>query len=184
MSNWAVLCPGPSLPKYKNYEHDKGCSIAVNGAIYQVNCDYWAMIDHEVLLSVAAKMDLNFLALATTLWVPEKWQGRADKGIIPPIFRAFKRLTFKDLPNEMKIGHGWRWNEKTMFAAMALAIMNGARSIKVYGADMAGSGYFTDGLENKKQVHTPKRWEDEKILFGQVQRICDCYGIKVERILA
>lgn len=185
MNNWSILCPGPSLRRYIQFEADQGCIISVNSAILKCTADYWAIIDDETFESVLNKVgqtQLKVMIGDTTLWVPEKWQGRATRGKIRPIFWSFKRETFGNLPAEMDIGHGWRWNERTVFAAIALAIKKGARVIRIYGADMQGSGYCVKGVENKKMVHTPERWLEERILFEQAQAICKKNQIELIRM--
>lgn len=180
-TSWAIICPGPSLSLYKHFECDQGCLIAVNQAILSTIPDWWAMIDEEVLEVVMEKINISFFIDRTTLWIPEKWNERLNYGRIPSIFDRFKQETWKDLDIEMEVGYRWPWKRKTVYTAIALAIKKGAKIIRLYGADMAGEGYFMGGLTNRRTEHGEARWQDERFWLYKIIDLCKQNGIELIR---
>jgi hypothetical protein len=184
---WAIICPGPSLSMYSEFLRDSGCLIAVNGAILQHPADYWAMIDEEVfdaVLTRASELDIGIHEIKSAiLWIPEKWFERRQYGRISPMFDDFKKVTWKDLDLEMDIGYRWPWKTKTVYTAIALAIKKGAKTIRLYGADMAGEGYFIPGITNNRMEHGEMRWKDERVWMNSIIGLCRKNGIEVMRMM-
>jgi hypothetical protein len=197
-TNWAILCPGPSLTKWREFDGDDGCYICVNGAIEVLTPDYWAMVDEEVFNIAILRMDKIQMCVAmhdTTLWVPDKWNDRRRLGRIHFAFDNFKKETWTDLTLEMNTfldhelkhliainGYPLSWNNTTMFQAIALAIKKGARHIRIYGADLAGKGYCVDGMENSRTVHTDERWIVESFWLEKIIAVCARRDITIERM--
>jgi len=189
--NWAIICPGLSLKTHSIFEHDMGCLIAVNGAILHTTSNYWAVTDEEVFSAVSEKIDLKALTDKVTLWIPKFWISNAHQRL-PMIFHSFKRETWDwvdDGPPErfvlksdtwaLDIGKGFPWKEYTMFLAIALAIKKNAKTIRIYGASLKGTGYFTPGLENDRTRHIEGRWKDEIFWFNNICRACMNAGIPI-----
>lgn len=192
---WGILCPGPSLTLYQTQKAislaNPDCLVAVNGAILLANfqIDYWAMQDIEVFEGIVKKKDLNISKLYTTrLWVPRRWLTDIPAHYDPINFhfQAFYKETFPaetmQAFNEiMPFGHHINWSESTFFTAIALAIISGAKDIRVYGADMSGKGYFIEGLENYRTRQDEKRWTSERHWFEEIVKACKDHGITLTR---
>ena len=177
--DWAIICPGPSLNHHYEFKHDEGCLIAVNMAILKKVPDWWAMIDNEVFEDVLNKIDIDTVMKKTTLWIPNKWQERRGYGRIDPIFDGFKKEAWADLNDEGLPGRGIPWITKTIFAAIALAIKKNAKTIRIYGADMAGEGYFVKGMSTVRQLHDSQRWAEERRNISAITRACNELGIEI-----
>jgi len=74
------------------------------------------------------------------------------------------------------------WRSCTKFTAIALAILNGATDIKIYGDDMSGKGYCDPGLENDRTQHDDKRWEMEKKTMEAIVLLALDRGIGIRRV--
>jgi len=166
--------------------------VAVNGAFVSTyNVDFWAMIDWEVFYTIAHDFQHAIAAQKqfkdVVLWIPERWfDFIKTSSPIFPAFYDFKKETFLSVPAEefakaMPFGRNFPWMERTMFVAVGMAILRGAREIKIYGADLGGEGYHLPGLENCRTRHTHKRWVEEKIWFNQLKNICADYNITLIR---
>jgi hypothetical protein len=190
---WGICCPGPSLGSYnvlRKISQDKPeVLVAVNGAILLADFkfDYWAMGDPEVFWTLYEKTDLTRF-FQTRLWVPHKWllDIPNDYPLANGYFRRFLKDVFPSETYEafgaiMPFGKDIHWKERTVFMAIALAILRGGRDIKLYGADMAGRGYYQGGLENSRTRHTEKRWEEEWYWYTTIVQACADHGISVTR---
>lgn len=180
MSNWAVLCPGPSLSKVKSIQAALGCVIAVNSAIlrFPETTRFWAMLDGEVFASCAGRIDLKKLAAKpVTLWTHHNFENSGRSADwnheTHELFRTFSALQWKNLSMLLPVGSDIEWQNYSFFTAIALAIIGRARLIRVYGADLDGNGYFTDGFTNFRTDHRPARWEHESEAFRQVIKYCN-----------
>jgi hypothetical protein len=182
---WSILCPGPSLGF--DFLHDPYDQlIAVNGAVTMGCVDYWAICDVEVF-SVCMHESPWILGYPTILWIPERWYcDISNMSILRSYFERFKREVFNSADNgvfaaSMPLGRDIPWRERTMFMAIALAVLKGARVISIYGADLKGEGYFSAGLTNLRTRHTAKRWEEERYWLSRIMRECKRHGIRVRR---
>jgi len=187
VEKWAICCPGPSFAKYniakKIESFNPDFIVAVNGAVCSnLVFDYWVMGDIEVFSSAASIINLPMIAQSTTLWIPDFWLNHINKfPELSKIFYKFKRETWNNLNFEMHIGMGYPWREYSLFSAIALAVKKGATLIQIYGADMAGSGYFKPGFENNRTRHNDKRWIDERFWFTEIVWVCKKFGIEIIR---
>lgn len=184
MSTWAILCPGKSLESYVSDPYaiiyDADHVIAVNYAILFafITPAYWAMMDGEVFKECGDRMDLaHFSKTAkTALWTPgnfenssrtAEWQHRDAEA-----YRAFSKLAWQHLERVLPhplTGEALPWNGSTLFTAIGLAVLMGAGTINVYGADFSGQGYFLPGLGNFRTDHRPPRWQRERAEFYRIQ---------------
>jgi hypothetical protein len=194
---WGICCPGPSLALYQIQKlislDNPFCLIAVNSAILLVdfNFDYWAVQDIEVFETVLKKVDPHNIPklYSTRLWVPSRWLTDIPAHYDPLNyhFQAFYKETFPADSNEdfnkiAPFAHHIIWREYTTFTAIALAIINGAKDIRLYGADMAGKGYFIEGVENYRTRLDEKRWSNEHHWFECLVSECAARGIILTRV--
>ncbi len=194
LTEWVIFCPGPSLKGLKLSDVDKyeqSQAIAVNGAVLKrFPAKYWAMIDSDAFTSVLHDItagQIIEISKQHILWIPDNWLTHFEKWSHD--YWYFFRIFFYDtwptsrLSELMPFARHLKWDNCSMFAAMALAISKGAEKIKIYGAEMGGIGYFKEGLENYRTNHKEKRWQDEREKFEQIVKECDDHGIKIERII-
>lgn len=181
MSNWAILCPGPSLARVSHISADPGCVIAVNSAICHRPelTRFWAVTDGEVFAAAAADERLNLCALAAspvTLWTHHNFEnaGRSAEWSheIFELFRAFSILSWKNLSDLLPVRSIIPWQNYTFFSAIALALICRASSVVIYGADLSGTGYFCKGFQNFRTDHRAKRWENEKDNLLKIINYC------------
>lgn len=196
MRNYAIVCPGPSLSKFSLFEHDPGCLISVNSAVihrYGASVpDYWTLMDPELFLTVSKRVDLKWIIKRTVLWVPENFEHQA-LGVIDTgwgqwtkrerdIFGLFDIVTFRrDFSTSMPFGKHIPWDVRSMFMAMALAIINGATTIRLYGCDLEGLDYWHHGFKNSRTNMTDKRWENERMWLEHIVHSCVMNGVQVIR---
>lgn len=136
------------------------------------------MCDEEVFCSAYKKIDF-----IPRLWIPSSWIIHAQRRLPVEDFKKYQFETWDNLTLEMSVGRGLPWRNYTMFCAIALATLKGADNIIIYGADMAGSGYFAPGFENSRTRHIEKRWEDERYWFGKIVRECKQHDIEIIRMM-
>jgi len=200
MYEWTIFCPGPSLNKINRFQYNYWNSIAVNGAILKdFLVQYWAMMDYEVFMTCVnlfTKADFVTIPDNTILWVPDNWPTHMHKWA-PNILPAFAKFRCETHPGrnhkETELFDNFpytkedialtilEWSEYTMFNAIALAILKGAKKIRIYGADMIGEGYFRDDLKNDRLNHKKARWEIELMYFNKLKDACAERGIKIIR---
>lgn len=191
--NWAVLCPGPSLSKKQVWQHNSGCLIAVNGAIDICLPAYWAVMDPHVF--PLCRNSAVRCAQHSILWTHKNFEHcglslcdrKTGKVIWGPedhaIFRTWECEMYDDLKGIFQNDHEICWRENTFFSALALAILKGAKHIRIYGADMFGTGYFKDGLTNCRTKHTPSRWNFERKIFKEITQRANAQNIRIERYI-
>jgi hypothetical protein len=189
--NWAILCPGPSLVK-RIWQHDPGGLIAVNGAIDICMPDWWALLDPEVFR--ACKKSAIRCFHYSKLWIFSNFENMGlhyiNRGAAIPvwddethdIFKSWNAEIYSDLSSGVPFINELIWRDTTLFAAIALAIIKGGKNIRIYGADMAGQGYFEQGLENCRTRHNEKRWNYERKIFAEVVDLARRHSITIERI--
>jgi hypothetical protein len=199
---FGICCPGPSLALYQTQKQismdNPFCLIAVNSAILltDFSFDYWAVQDIEAFETVLKKADPHAIhkLYSTRLWIPNRWLSDipAHYDPINHHFQAFYKETFpgetvesfeqfiiKDIPFARIVN----WKETTAFTAIALAIIKGAKDIRLYGADMGGRGYFIEGMENYRTRHDEKRWSNERYWFEELKKCCAERGITLTRVV-
>lgn len=191
---WALCCPGPSLAKYSVFkaliDYGPDYTVAINGAILlNYNFDFWAVQDMEVFFNVVN----NTPHVITNnedlvLWIPDRWVEDIPKDFpqyndfFQSIYReSFKSALVADFNNKMPFCRQINWREFTILTALGLAIKHGARIIRVYGAEMTGTGYFMTGLQNERTIHNEKRWIREGEAFEAVRKEAKNHGIEITR---
>jgi hypothetical protein len=194
---WGICCPGPSLALYQTQKQismdNPGCLVAVNGAILlaDFNFDYWAIQDIETFETILKKTDPHDVSkfYSTRLWIPGRWLSDipAHHDSLNYHFQAFYKETFPADSDEVfnkiaPFAHHISWREYTAFTAIALAIISGAKDVRLYGADMSGKGYFIEGIENYRTRHDEKRWSNERCWFECLVKECTMRGISLKRV--
>ncbi|MBI5872715.1 MAG: hypothetical protein HZB36_01030 [Candidatus Omnitrophica bacterium] len=196
MTKWAICCPGKSLGLYQTTKKIEALQpdfrVAVNGAILSdIPFDYWAVQDLEVFAAIGNISLAVFPVLRISkavLWVPARWVvdiKRYHAGV-SAVFDLFKKELFPSdskmaLAEAMPFGRELEWQEYTLLAAIALAVIKGGVIIHIFGADWAGQGYFADKLENNRTLHNDKRWQRERMMFEIIQKECARNGVHVVR---
>lgn len=191
---WALCCPGPSLAKYSVLkalnEFDPDFIVAVNGAIlYALDFDYWAVQDIEVFTHIIDHVPQAVMHNEDlTLWIPDRWEEDIPKDYprynvyFLDIYReAFASALVADFNDSMPFCRHINWREFTVLTALGLTIKRGARVIRLYGADMAGTGYFSKGLQNERTIHNEKRWIREMEAFEAIRKEAKNHGIEISR---
>lgn len=154
MKTFNILCPGLSLEKFEPCMLEAGDVIVVNSAIsVYPEAKFWAMQDWEVY---------NAAYEIPILFVPSSWTTHR-----PDIQR--NKITYEKGALGKAVGVNLELDRYTMTAAIGLAIFCGAGRIVLFGADLAGEGYF--GSENKKTDHSEKRWVDERVLLSSLMKL-------------
>jgi hypothetical protein len=191
-NTWVICCPGPSINLYDTKKRitqvNPNVKVAVNGAILlDSTFDYWAVIDLEVFESIfklTSGLGLGF----PTLWIPAYWQEHISLGYpqLNTFFNSFKNLTYPakkstDLRQIMPFGQSISWTEYTLFSAIALAIKKDAKTIRIFGADMSGQGYFKPGFINTRTRHTEDRWKEERHWFNEIVQLCAQHNIIITK---
>jgi hypothetical protein len=189
--NWAILCPGPSLAEYERFTFDAGQAVAVNGAVLAAPAGaVWAVIDREVFEAVVSEdPDGKAWRSVAGILCPVRWRGDMGRASEPArdAFDSLRKFYFdgsadnlsaKGLPEWAKNAHV-SWRQYTSLASIAFALKNGARRIRIYGADMKGAGYFRPGLENKRTKHDPKRWDHERERIARAVKIARNNGVVI-----
>ncbi len=191
---WGIVCPGPSLrdPKTQKLvrKDAPGCLAAVNGAILAplYPFDIWVVSDTEVFES-CINMGL-YIRPDVILQCPSRWGSElAGTHAMAQPYGQFPRqhhptetdADFRSVLGLMDYPADIRWLSSTVLVAIGLLLARGARHIALYGADMAGKGYFRPGLDNSRTRHTEKRWEEEKRQLALVISAAADRGIRIVR---
>lgn len=195
MNIWAILCPGKSLNDLDiaSVRCDAGQVIAVNYAILHRRFlpSFWALMDGEVFKEcVAITNPESFASQGTALWIPENFENAGQTAgwtyTHCEAYRAFAVLKFRDLDRMLAqpvLTSGIPkilWQDCTLFTAIGLAVLMGAKEIHVYGADFNGKGYFREDLPgNFRTDHRPVRWKREKQEFSRIQALLLGRGIEL-----
>jgi len=190
---WSILCPGKSLEQLPRKETPWQNAIAVNTAALYAPVQYWCCLDIEAFRVTLENMDdreAAYLArMGQRLVCPQRWRANITRQA-PDHVEHFDRMSkeyfdhvtkqgiARNLPAWAKVGD---WTGYTMFCAMAFAIRHGATWIRIFGADLGGSGYFRPGVENEKTQHHAKRWSQERERFQELITLCATHGVKVTR---
>lgn len=192
-SLWGICCPGKSLISRRTAVQINRCAhdhlVAVNGAILEdYPYDYWAVCDIEVFDGLVKRNPgrMRSVSYDVSLRVPSRWAGdiHQDWQHLEVPFGYFKKSyaqydSSAEFNSSMPFGKHLNWLSCTMFFAMALAIKKGAKLIFLYGADMAGEGYFIPGLENSRTRHNDQRWNEERLMLQEIKLLCSEKNIHV-----
>jgi len=189
---WAIFCPGQSLTQVKKdlagRSYCPGMAVAVNCAILTgLPVRFWAVTDPEVFNSVVPGLKMKDCA-DTKLFFPNNWLDHKNRFFPDPAIRdildAFPQYPYwgaEEIRLTMPFDLDIDWN-LTVFKAIALAVTNGARDIKIYGMDMRGDSYFMRGQQNERTQHTSRRWKAERADFEKLKKACGECGIRIARI--
>lgn len=192
MSIWAILCPGKSLREARDVEYDGEQVIAVNYALLfpDIHPTYWAVLDGEVFKECQDHplYRPSLCAPPVTLWTHDNFEnaGRTAAWNVENCeqYRKMPALKWHELSRilphpglEARIA----WESYTLFTAIGLAVLLGAKRINVYGADFDGHGYFLEGLGNFRTDHRPPRWKREYEEFQRIEKVLSRNGITLLR---
>ncbi len=177
----------------RQFEHDRRCSIAVNGAIIRQQADYWAILDPQVFDKVISDPPADISFDQITMWIPNNFallgmQKGLEFGnwteLSSRAYESMKKRTWdQTFFDRVMFNTQIPWIAYTKFTAIALAILEGATVINLYGDDMRGYGYFKDGFTNALTIHTGDRWYDERTWTELIVSECMKRNIKIKRII-
>ena len=176
---WAILCPGPSLMNVSFCDVDLRDTtiVSVNGALFSElgrYSRYWSMLDPEVFKSACEHYRIEKFN-STEIWTHANFIGPA-KEILK--YQDYKELIKFPIKTWEYMGE---YGQSSMFCAVKLAAMSGAKEITLYGADMSGQGYYNAGFENSRTRHNDKRWNDERELFKKIRLELKQFDITLKR---
>lgn len=178
---WTIACPGPSLNHVIRgvgmMHYYPGHLIAVNSAILcACPFSYWAIMDIELFELLMKQVYGPVPEVA--LWTAARWDSDILRyPHLVPVNKKFDKIFYpcaqwEDLANMMPFGKDLNWRSFCMFTAVALAILRGARKIKLYGADMAGPEHYVNGYETSRDFLTPARWKIERDVYESIRAAC------------
>ena len=166
--NAALLCPGPSLERFKaapRYD----LTIAVNRAVLAYPCDFWAVQDWPLFLETVPPADCDVF---TTV------QCRDDIIRHDGIDRLSNRLVLFTDDVYFYDAEPAHWDLYTATAALLLAWDQGATSVTCYGCDRTGTADW-DGTKRDSDNRTDARWAYESALWSSVVDWLRRHGLKV-----
>lgn len=172
----AVLCSGPSLLRTATADAISGALvIAVNAAIYHQPggrvADWWCCMD-------ACAWDMFSSPALLSGGAPRLgYAGRVHPLECEPI--AGRRL--RDLRGELA-SMGSQFATYTAPAALWFAFAEGAKTIELYGCDLAGSGDFRGYDPDQAGYRTPGRWEEEAGHLLRAMDLLQARGASIQRI--
>lgn len=163
-----ILCPGPSLAMVSN-PATSDLLIGVNRAATRFRCDVWAVGDWPLIRNERRNVigtPRLFTSSASATWLQgggpwpaevEEWEWFLGGDGLPVSATSYSSL-----------------------AAVWYAVARGAKTISVYGADMAGTLDFDDvaGGENR----TETRWDRERRFWGEMIEQTQRCGVTVARM--
>lgn len=169
----AVLCPGPSLARtWAGGEY--ALTIGVNRApvLAKGRLDVWAFSDGHVFWEHAPGYPVRILLTRCA-------EQRIDrKGHHDRLYR-YAREYVEDLERTPDLDLGWRIYTKPI--AMVYAYTKGAKTIDLYGDDMAGDR-DADGLTDPRNNRDAKRWGRERQITSNLTTWLWRHGVSVNRI--
>jgi hypothetical protein len=166
----AILCPGPSLSHFDGPD-DYAEIIGVNRAATAFRCSIWACGDYPLWLQAREAVigtPLLFTAAASASWLRDNLYLKADAPLV-----EFESLYDGD-------EHTLQWPLFTATAALWYAAAKGARLIRTFGADWAGTGDWDHVQAGNNR--TEDRWKLEAATWGRIVNVLAGRGVTVERV--
>ncbi len=155
-----LLCPGPSLARYKPAAAD--LTIAVNRAGARFGCDVWAVTDWELIQQHHERLHKQTRILTTracaNLWTA---LGHANA----------THCVCLEAPTH--------WDLFTATTALVWAHLQGVTHIDVYGADLSGEADFD--AEHPGRNRSDDRWHRELEVWESVTAWLAAKGTTVTR---
>jgi hypothetical protein len=111
----------------------------------------------------------------------QTWPDAHDGLNCHEAFSAFMGPEWGFFVDPVQSDKSFCWLESTMFVAIGMALLRGAKEIVVYGAPMTGSGYYRPGMENSRTDHTDRRWIAERMRFALLQVALSERGVQLRR---
>jgi hypothetical protein len=155
----ALLCPGPSLHKFRGHGQRYDVLIGVNRAALFVPCDYWSICDGDVYRQV---QPINR---------PRIWT-RQSCGIVGAMVHEEHFDTYPPATC---------WTKYSAIAGMVLAHMLGVKHLDCYGCDMAGVQEF-DGQPLAGVNRDRNRWADESWWWAKNVEMLGARGMTINRV--
>ena len=161
----AVLCPGPSLRGFLARPAEADTFIAVNHAVEDFACHYWAVSDAEAIMA---------------------YKPVGTPHVFTSVVALSRMADFCKLAGHTVLTHeacrtacpsDREWRKFTMTAALILAEIIGSTQIRIYGCDQQGGDYFKPG-HHPTAEHFASRWSSEKAVYSRVvgwlkeRRVC------------
>ena len=169
----AVLCPGPSLGACK-LRAGFDLVIGVNRAVNFAACGYWSLSDGARVFNDSRPIGMPVLITSRSM--------HTDMARTAPESRNHDYLDLYDIATRYPF-KPIDWALFSTTTAIVASAYLGAKSIDVYGADMAGTLDF-DGHHADHYQRDDDRWRREAGILGQVKAMLARDGISVQRIEA
>ena len=178
--NWNIICEGPSAVAATQADMLDGPTVAVNMAIrachqgIQVDC--WAMEDDPRLLWKYVQDCLpQFKMVWGALDFREVWESFGYKPDHLFLWEQTRTMGKTDKGDDMVL--------PTVFIALMKAKVHGAERIRLFGADMEGSGspYTSWRPWAEDACGLAHRWENERLVLARAYRRLRGDGCRLER---
>jgi len=179
MTNWTVLCPGPSLRRVQPEEfYADGPVVAVNNAILApLPADFWCCLDPpRKFEQIWRKLSILERKNLATVWCRERsapgWQELHFR--VWPFAETEQEFRAQNLPHVRE--RTTTMLNLTMLATISRCIGLGASHVDVFGCDMAGASYaFGADQDNRAPEVWRDRWSQEpQILAIALQEWKQC----------
>lgn len=163
--NATLLCPGPSLARYRPQE-SSGMVIAVNRAAEGYACEVWAATDWPLI------------DRTKPLGTPTLYTIQATKESLERRGKAWPHgvVLHSDVAGGAVENGRHPWTRYTATAALMYAAWMGVKRINAWGVDWAGTSDW-DG-HRAGETRTTQRWRQEQQIW---QRVIDEQCLEVTR---
>ena len=144
-------------------------------------CDYWSFDGAEIFFGCYRQLESggNF----PTPFIPPHTVHNV--GVMSPDMSP-RLQALHPIMHEMIVAKAPKhlaWEEFSMTAAIALAVVNGAKSIQIFGADWKASAPDWDGYDGSVRFRDADRFYRERVRFDVVKHWAKCCGVEVKRMI-
>jgi len=178
----ALLGTGPSLLEYED-DPTTDLVFAINGAVNKFACDWWVFGDYLTYRfckpwTHTRKHDIQLFVADTFLDMHYEEAKDMHAGWIRG--RTVRRwLKVDKKPQTWRVPTASRegYNNRSMCAAIVLAVNLDVERIDLFGVDLAGDKYFNGA--KIMNYDDGKRWETERILLEKLTTWAAKHGCEV-----
>ncbi len=151
----AILCPGPSLERYRQAGMPYDVVIAVNKACLFAPHHWFVAHDRETFdMFPAAPMR----GICTHGAIIDEYRA----GGLTRLPRDLEGIPLMDLPQV-----GWNYRNASMFGAMALAAHLGAEQADLFGVDWSGASNWDGTVQ--AEGRPAERWQLEAAAYERLK---------------
>lgn len=172
----AVLCPGPSLPRFAEVQDQYETRIGINRAVMAFSCQWWVFADHAIYTDTRPPGLLTCFA-PTTFVSQDVLDALGKRGLIGG---GYEWVNWKSRYDFVSVQTGWRTFSVT--AALVLAGSLGFKQIDCFGCDQTNAPDW-DGGKPRGMYRTTQRWDDERRVWDRTTaELMDRHGVTVRRM--